>query len=406
MKINNNPNDVSCLNGWRGLTLLLILITGLVFLIVSCAWLGITISEEKSTPLSLPDKKFFPIGIYHVPEENIEQIKEYGFNLSVGGQCGELSYLKKLHDQGMKAIPLTDFEHLENYMKPRLNHPAVFAWYLLDEPDLNKIPQEKIQNLYTQLKSTKTPYPAFLTVWSSKRYKDFIAFTDIFGADPYPIRSKTDDTKNNLRQVQMAMLKAKEADPNKPIIAALQAFSWEPEFPRMPTSQEERCMAYLALVYGSQGIIYFQYWDLFIAEKGEKGKELRAAIRNINKELQQLGSILLEPKPVLGKDIQVTQLDGRPLDGNFNIPGSDGKPIISVSEKEWFIPLTLREQKGKYYLFAVNPDRVEHEVVIELPEALSGKSVRTLFEQHEVTIEAGRLKDKFAPMQVWVYVFQ
>lgn len=269
---------------------------------------------------------FFPIGLYHVPEEKIAEAESLGFNTIVGGSCGELSYLEKLRRRDMKAVPLTQFATLETFMNRRRNDPAILAWYLMDEPDRLERPVADVETAYRILKEADPTRPAFLTIWHRRAYADYFRHTDILVVDPYPIRTKHPDRPSDFMAVVRAIREARRLARGRPVWAVLQSFSWKPEFPRMPTPEELRCMLFLALAAGVDGLCLFAYPDL--AEP--KGEELRTALPPMLAELKSVLGIRrdLEVKGskvvgcLLGEDLHILLVNSsrRPATVEFMTP--------------------------------------------------------------------------------------
>jgi len=235
---------------------------------------------------------FFPIGLYDVPESEIQEVASAGFNLIVNGAMTD-SYLLRAQAAGVKVIPYINLERMEQDVARARGARSILAWYLQDEPDLNDVSPERLRALSRRLRRLDAARPIFVTVWSPDRYPDYAPSTDILATTLYPVRH-TDPGQNDLRSVATAVEAARTAAAGRCVWAIVQAFWAEPWWPRNPTPEELRAMVFLALNHGADGVIYFSYrsGDRPITEQ----HSLYAEVRRINGEITALrGPLLMEP---------------------------------------------------------------------------------------------------------------
>ena len=283
---------------------------------------------------------FFPIGLYDVPESALHEVAAAGFNLVVnGGKDGR--YLARAESAGLKVIPYINHEKMARDVRRVQDRPAVLAWYLQDEPDLNKMPPERYEELAHELRRHDSTRPIYLTVWSPRRYADFMEWSDVFAPNPYPILNQ-DPLHNNLMIVAMAVEYARATAGDRPVWAIVQAFWAEPLWPRNPTPAELRAMVFLALNHGADGIIYFSY------KSGDRAitahPDLFTEIRRINGHIRALRGALLK----------------RPLDLGEAYPALP--PVLA--EKR--VDLSVRRFRDATLLMAVNPDPAPKSVELDL----------------------------------------
>ena len=73
-------------------------------------------------------------------------------------------------------------------IKTFMNHPALLAWYISDEPNGFKIPPESLEEIYRIVRETDPWHPVSMVFMapflSSKKYANAL---DIVMADPYPV---------------------------------------------------------------------------------------------------------------------------------------------------------------------------------------------------------------------------
>jgi len=144
-------------------------------------------------------------------------------------------------------------ELLIREIKTFMNHPALLAWYIADEPTGNKVTPLKLETIYKVVKETDPWHPVSIVFMapflSSKKFENAL---DIVMADPYPIPdlpvSLVGEVTNKLE---------KQFQGEKPVWIVPQAFGGGEQWSREPSIQEIRSMTYQSVIYGATGIQYF-----------------------------------------------------------------------------------------------------------------------------------------------------
>ena len=334
------------------------------------------------------DRAFFPIGLYDVPAHALDEMAAAGFNLVVNAQKDE-AYLARCDALGLRAIPYIDVGNMDADVVRASQTEAIHSWYICDEPDLNKMPAETVREHFNALRHADPRRPVYLTVWSPKRYAEFVPYCDVFAPNPYPIVKK-DAAQNNLRWVSIAVQAARRLAKDRPVWAIIQAFWAEPWWPRSPTAEELRAMVYLALNQGAKGIIYFSYRSGDRPITGHQ--DLFAMIRRVNGELAALKPLLLkDPLPASALSVS---------------PDDAATATAELDRKAPLLDCSLRCFGDRQLLIAVNPDPVARTAAIRLAEAESVPAAVELFTGgDEPSIDVSRELD-FKPFQVRVFLFQ
>jgi hypothetical protein len=230
----------------------------------------------------------FPIGLYDVPLNALQDMAHAGFNTVVNAYYKEPGYLERARALKLTLVPYVDLDHAGDFAQ----EPSIGPWYLVDEPDLNNISPERVHDMYQQLKKADPSRPALLTVWSPSRYADFMESCDIFAVDPYPI-VKESAQENDQTRVSRALDTAKALAHGKAVWTVVQAFWALPWWERSPTPQELRAMTYLAISHGTQGIVYFAYdHDNAHHRSIVDNAPLFKMMKRLNRELAQLAPFL------------------------------------------------------------------------------------------------------------------
>lgn len=335
------------------------------------------------------DRAFFPIGLYDVPAHALDEMAAAGFNLVVNAQKEE-AYLARCEALGLRAIPYIDLDDMGADVRKASQTRAIHSWYICDEPDLNRVSPEAVQDHFRALRRADPERPIYLTVWSPRRYADFIHYCDVFAPNPYPI-IHTDAAQNDLRRVSLAVQAARRLAGDRPVWAIIQAFWAKPWWPRSPTAEELRAMVYLALNQGAKGIIYFSYRSGDQAITGHK--DLFAMIRKVNGELSALKPLLLK-NPFPGSALSVSSADADAATAE----GDQGAPLLDCS---------LRRFGDRRLLIAVNPDPVPRTAAIRIAEAGPAPAIAIeLFTgKDQPAMDASR-KLSFRPLQVRVFLLK
>ena len=169
-------------------------------------------------------------------------------------------FMDRAHDTGFKIhFQLIAFEKLGNDNETLANltkiintfkdHPALFSWYLADEPDGQNIPLSLLQPKYDMIKSLD-PHHDVSMVFCGGGELNYLSAYDIVMVDPYPVPNSP------VAPTIMASMELSRLA-NKSIILVPQSFGGGEGWARTPTAVEERLMTYLGLIHGATGIQYF-----------------------------------------------------------------------------------------------------------------------------------------------------
>ncbi len=208
-------------------------------------------------------ERFDPIYMYHCTpddEERLIKAKEIGVNLLQGYPVQEqLDLLAKLDmkafivlysggSSGQSAGHASRIAQTIAAVNKYKDHPAVFAWALMDEPTSKAWPD--LKKAYIEIRKLDPNHPVFITM--NGNFDATSRFTDIVSCDAYPygffpFTTKDYDTIDEVVGVN---------ENRKPVYNVLQAFDMRDSF---PTAQELRNMIYQSFWAGGKGIGYFSW---------------------------------------------------------------------------------------------------------------------------------------------------
>ena len=309
---------------------------------------------QKILPETLNDRKAY-----------MDRCAELGmkvhFNLlSISGGGGVDSEIKGLSAEEKRI-------RLKEEIKTFMNHPALLAWYIADEPNGFKIPPESLEEIYRLVRETDPWHPVSIVFMapflSSKKYANAL---DIVMADPYPVPDYpvglTGDVSGQLKS---------EFSGKKPVWMVLQAFGGGEWWWREPTLQEIRSMTWQSLIRGATGIQYFvrqgqNYFPKSVATWNECGR--------IAMEVAELTPWLLSDEETL--------------------------PVTASSQN---IIVSSKVHDGQLMVMAVNKINEPVGVTFRIRGIINGKA-RLIFENRSLTVTAGQISDHLAPYGSQVYL--
>ncbi|HBG05041.1 MAG: hypothetical protein A2075_16640 [Geobacteraceae bacterium GWC2_58_44] len=190
--------------------------------------------------------------------------------------------LDKAHKRGIKGIVnfgLTreiteDEKRWQSYLNAvakgvtaMKDHPAVFAWCPVDEPDGQLISVDKIKTLTKLIRSIDKTKPIFTVFDNPEKWSSYIPYFDIIAVDPYLRRKASggyesvDVVNTWLKKIRTDLGKLKFS--KKPVWVVLGAFSLEPKEPgatanyKKPSPEEFNQMLQMALNNKVDGIMVY-----------------------------------------------------------------------------------------------------------------------------------------------------
>lgn len=242
-------------------------------------------------------KPFFPIALYDAPlnDETLRELHDFGFNvlacdakscaaLPGKGFYGACHADKKLDDLSGALLSIG------------VDSPALYF-----KKDLLK--QVADANAKTSAAVPGRPIMNAIGYWedepagvvkgklpSKAVYEDLVAAIDVSAPYLYPVPYQP------VSSVGDAMARARKASGGKkPLLPVLQLFIWDAK-DRYPTPAELRCMAFLALVEGAQGIGYYSYGSVTGKPKttiAAAQPELWKSVKKLNQDITDIGPRLL-----------------------------------------------------------------------------------------------------------------
>lgn len=341
----------------------------------------------------------FPIGIYSVPKGELREVRAAGFDVVTGPASRD--YLDAARQYGLKVLASPGTSAGKGFQADRAratvarfdSHPALWAWYLVDEPDLNGVSPDQVRAAQRFLKNIGAHKPTALVLFQGAEAFNFASIADFTMVDRYPIPwLPLANFPQNIRMARLALGK------ERPLIAVVQAFDWSfypklrpTEGPMRPPSWKEmRSMAYSALARRANGLFFYCFDDG--AWRMQNHPETWEALRKLVAEIK-------ERRPLFeGEHIWW------PYVHEFSDPATGFNEALESSVTPALLQITTDSRsvlKGQY-LLAVNNTERELTYRITLPKRLE-QIVAVLGEARDAKVTDGWLEDNFGPFDVHIY---
>lgn len=251
--------------------------------------------REDGTVL-VDNEPFFPVMAYHVALREYPFVGQAGVNVVQANGTNRSEQLQAMldaaHNHGIKvAVPLyyqmqvqENMELIEDFVTEFRNHPALFAWMVMDEPALHHKTKEELAEAYRLVRTLDPVHPVYMVEALPRSYAFTEKLTDIFATDVYPI------PRNPISIVGERVALAKQlAGKHQPVMNIMQAMYNPPNWPVLTTIEQVRNMIYQSLASGAQGMGYYSF--------NENGFVLRNSslwpgLVGIRQEIEQIGAIV------------------------------------------------------------------------------------------------------------------
>lgn len=357
--------------------------------------------------LIVDGKPFFPLGFYmNMTKSHLDEVADSPFNcvLSYGmdqqPKADLLKYMDRAQEKGLKIIYcMNDLYPTATYVdswegvkgneaiaksvvQSYKDHPAVIAWYLMDELPKSLLPS--LQGYYDRVRADDPNHPCYIVLYNMADLKYFAKATDVLGSDPYPIPSNAVTQVSEETDTTVAA-----GNGHRAVWQALQSFGWyqhnspnpdrahkptaeELKAGRAPSYEETRNMTYLALTHGSKGILYWCYYDMRMLPQYP---EMWGWMKSIGSEVKSLSPMLLS---------------------------NDDFGKVRYTSSGLNIHTKLKKYNGELYLMAVNSDSTAGTATFDIGSELTGEA-KVMFENRSVKTSGTQLTDTFKPLEVHVY---
>ena len=342
----------------------------------------------------------YPIGLYSVGSvTNLAEIADAGFSLVAGPARRGFLDAAKANGIGVIASPGSSAGEHFNAAKVRSTvakldgHPALWSWYLIDEPDMHSVSPEKVKAAHRFVKRLGATKPTSLVLYQGDSAKWYGDIADITMVDRYPVPwLPLANFSQHIHKTRLA------TNAERPLIAVIQSFDWTAhqsmlpgeENLRPPTERELRSMTYSSLARGANGIFYFSYADMRLKER--KYPELWKSLKRVVGEVRRREALFAAEHVWWPKAHHFDNQDTR---FNAALEASVQSVLLQVKRGDGLLP-------PGHYILAVNTTSLPHTYRFRLPWETTGQ-VPVLEEGRHATTNGSWVVDRYAPFAVHVY---
>ncbi len=339
----------------------------------------------KGGDAEIPILAWYSIPAEFASEETYKELADAGFNINFS-HLGKLSEAKKALDLGQKYGVKIMLTCQELAADPELavenvkDHPALFGYFLRDEPAVGDFPQ--LAHWADRIRSLDDKHPIYLNLFPNYApdnvlgctYPEYVhRFVEEVGLpmlsfDYYPV------TVDGIRESWWSNLEvvAKEAkEAGVPFWAFALSTAHYP-YP-IATMQSLRLQFYTDLAYGAQGLQYFTYWcptpgiwDFNNAPINEFGSrtEVYDLVKEMNKELQARAGVFM------GAEVLQLGHTGDTIPPGVSPLGKLPPQVSSLDTKGKGTVVSVLENGDWQYLMIVNrslDEKVDYQVAFNVP---------------------------------------
>ncbi len=289
----------------------------------------------------------------------------------------------------------------------RKDDTNIIAWLQEDEPDNARnrgarfgfgspTSPEKIVERYRSMKTADPTRPVFLNLgqgvaWDNwhgrgnrnghpEDYPKYLQGCDIASFDIYPMNHFSKEVSGNLWFVARGVERLSNWTENKkPVWNAIECTRIN-DTGRKPTPREVRCEAWMSLIHGSRGLIYFvhQFKPEFREAALLDDKEMLDAVTVLNQQIIRLAPVI--NSPTIKNSLAV----------------ESGTPSVPVAAM-------MKNFSGTNYIFAVAMRNDSTHATFKLAGLTGSNRVEVLDEDRSLEMQDGAFRDTFQPWQVHLY---
>jgi hypothetical protein len=338
------------------------------------------------------DPGFFPLAVWRQTAEKAKDYQAIGINTYMGLWYGPTEQqLAALKQAGMRVIYDADAPGWQQHQ----DDPIICGRMRGDEPDNAQaeegggygpaIPPQAIVDTYARLRRQDPTRPVLLNLgqqvandeWSGRgceitAYPEYVQGADIISFDVYPVVNlHRPDGENYLWYVAKGLDRLRQWTGGKKIIwNTLECSRYND---KRATPHEVRAEAWMSIVHGSQGIM----WFAFIEDGVLADPEMREAVKGVNEQITALARVLNSPTLENGAVVTSTN------------------PLVPVD-------LLVKQFGGATYVFAVGMRNAETSGRFRLP-GLENGTAEVLGERRTIAVQGREFQDTFAPYDVHIY---
>ncbi len=351
--------------------------------------------------------QYFPIAVWLQDPSNAPRYKAAGFNLYVGLWQGPTQLqLDTLSKAGMPVICEQNEVGLRN-----IRNPIIVGWMHQDEPDNAQpvtdpktgaqgwgpcVPPQKVVDEYLAMRRRDPSRPILLNLgqgvineqWigrgpgaSLKDYATYVKGADVVSFDIYPIAGlDRPNPADYLWYVGAGVSRLVHWTQGRKIVWNCLECTRISNGVRKATPEQVRAEAWMAIIHGSRGLIYFvhEFKPRFNEHALLDDPPMLKAVTNLNAEIHKLAPIINSPD--LAPPVKPEH-------------GSERASVAAVAKR----------YNGSLYIFAVGMQNRNTQATFSVPGRAIDGTAEVLGEGRTIAVKHGTFRDAFGPYQVHLY---
>ena len=339
----------------------------------------------------------FPLGIYGVRLRDMATLAASGFTLvhsyhwdGSGDTASALAYLDAAREHRLhvfmglcrRELAADNKAFVAARVAALMGHPALYAWYLYDEPDLEHqyVPPERLADLYRFIKKLDPFHPVILTCASNTSVPLYRDCCDVYWTQTYG-NTRFVDTRLSANRADLKPETAHAAIlhcyDRAQSAAAKIGGAFDPKA-FQPDGTTMRANAFMALANGSSGLLWW-WWggDSTRFKTVRDAPEAWAALRSIVADIRTL--------------LPELTAEGESATGLVK-PAKGGE-------------IRIREKRvgDQVLVLAVNRDAIACTATLPLTLAAPNGRGHERFAERPVQVKEGALTVRFKPLGVHVF---
>lgn len=352
------------------------------------------------------DDRFFPLAVWLQSPSRADEYRRAGINTYIGLWKGPTEeQLSALKHAGMKVIC-----HQNSVGRNHLDDPTIIAWMHGDEPDNAQslgsgkgygppIPPAKIIDDYQRLRAADPSRPVLLNLgqgvaWDDwigrgvrrrhpEDYPEYIKGCDIASFDIYPAVHSNPEVAGKLGFVARGVERLVDWSAGQRLVWNCLECTRISNPDRKPTPLEVRAEAWMSIIHGSRGLIYFvhQFKPVFREAALLDDPEMLAAITALNRQITELAPVL-------------------------NTPTVTNAVHVRTPNPQTPVAVMTKHHQGSTFVFAVGMSAQSAPATFHVQGIAREAAVSVLGENRTLTSRDGVFQDEFPAWGVHLYAIR
>lgn len=322
-----------------------------------------------------------------------------GFNTYVALRPGPTDeQLTVLKQAGMRLICEQNAVGLKH-----LDDPTIIGWMQGDEPDVKWVSgegqeaampvlPETIIAHYEKMRAADPSRPVFLNLANGdmiergarrghmEDYPEYIKGCDIVSFDVYPVSNVRPDVVGNLWLVADGVDRLVQWSEGRKVVWNCLECTRINNINRRATPQEVRCEAWMSILHGSRGLVWFVHDFKPVLNEAAllDDPEMLAAVTAINRQVNDLARVI-------------------------NSPALTNVVSVKSENAAASVEIMVRQHDGAVYLFAVGMRGEPTKATFQVAGQPAEVTVEVIGESRAIPACGGVFVDQFNPWDVHLY---